>query len=128
MRGKRQRTEQSDKSAVANVEPAGIGAECRHHHPLGVGGEAAPRYAAAALRDPRAWMQMADNLSIGAVRRRFMAKSKRPDCKFRGDAAADALRRIGIVVAGEPEPIAAALKTASDARETSGMRAGPPPS
>ena len=57
-----------------------------------------------------------------------MAEREHADRKLGGDAAADALRRIGIVVAGEPEPIAAALKTASDARETSGMRAGPPPS
>jgi hypothetical protein len=73
-------------------------------------------------------MQMAGNLAIGAVRRRLVAKRKPPDCKLRGDAAADAVRWIGIVVVGKPKPIAAALQDGERDAETSGMRAGPPPS
>jgi len=56
-------------------------------------------------------MQMAGNLTLRAVRRRLMAEGEHADRKLGGDAAADALRRIGIVIAGKPEPIAAALQS-----------------
>jgi hypothetical protein len=78
---------------------------------LSVRGKAAPRHAAAALRDASARMQMAGNLAMGSKLRRLMAKGKPADRELPGDAAANPLRRIGIVIAGKPEPLAAALQS-----------------
>ena len=72
MRGERQRAEQRHDGAVAHIEAAGIGAECRHDETPAVAGEAAPAHRAAALRDARQRMQMAGDLAVA----RFAPKAR----------------------------------------------------
>src|SRR5947209_6689275 len=110
MRGEGQRTEQCDKGAVAYIESACISTERRHHHALAVSGEAAARNTTAALGDARHRMQMAGNLSVDRSRRRLVTKRQSADRQFLGDSAAETAGRVGIVIAGEPEPIAAVLQ------------------
>src|SRR5262249_59199580 len=108
--GKRRHAEQREKGTMADVQPAGIGAECRHHHALTIGSEAAPRHAAAALRNPGGWMQMAGNLAVSVLQRRLVTEDQASDRKLGGDAAANSLRRVGVVITGEPEPLGTPLQ------------------
>ncbi len=110
MRGEGQRTEQCDNRAVADIESAGISTERGHHQALAVSGEAAARNTTAALGDARHRMQMAGDLPIDRLRRRFVTKRQSADRQLLGNTAAETARRIGIVIAGEPEPITAALQ------------------
>ena len=105
--------EQQHDRAVAHIEAAGIGAEGRHDQALAVAGETAPADRAAALGDPRDRMQMAGDLAFAGARRQARdGMSAEPNAKVVGKTPADAVGRIGIVIAGDPDPIAPALKFA----------------
>ena len=114
MRGERQRRKQRGDGAVAHIEPAGIGAEGRHDQPPAVAGETTPPQRAAALHDAGQRMQMSGDLAIARLERRLMRRlvAKRQPAKRQpvGETAADIVGRIGIVIAGKPDPVAAALQ------------------
>ena len=55
-------------------------------------------------------MQMAGDLAVARTRGRLVAEGQRPERQHLGKAAADAVGRIGIVVAGDPDPVATALQ------------------
>ena len=110
VRGEGKRAEQAGDRAVAHVEAAGIGAECRHDQPAPVAGKAAPAHRAAALRHARQRMQMAGDLAVAGIGRRLVAKHQRAERQNVGETAADAVGEIGIVIAGDPDPVAAALE------------------
>ena len=72
---------------------------------------------------------MAGDLAVAGFARRLVAERQRAERQRRGESAADAVRRVGIVIAGDPEPVAAALQRGE--RRAVGRRAmrnGPPPS
>ena len=54
-------------------------------------------------------MQVAGNLAVG-LRRRLVAERQSPDAQGRGEGPADPVGRIGVVVAGDPQPVASALQ------------------
>ena len=56
-------------------------------------------------------MQMAGDLAAGALGR-LVAEGERAERERRQEPPADAVGRIGIVVAGDPDPVAAALQAA----------------
>src|SRR3954447_9227895 len=68
------RAEHRGERAVADVEPARVGAERRHHQCLAVAGEAAAGHRATTLCDARDWMQVAGDLAIRRIARRQMAE------------------------------------------------------
>src|SRR5436305_5788495 len=67
MRVELARAEHRGERAVADVEPARVGAERRHHQRLAVAGEAAAGNRAAPLCDARPRMQMARDLAIRRI-------------------------------------------------------------
>jgi hypothetical protein len=92
------------------LRPAGIGAEGRHDQSSPVGGEAAPAHRPSTLRDPRDRMEMAGDLPVACVRGGLVAERQRAERQRGGEFAADAVRRMGIVIARNPQPIATALQ------------------
>jgi len=106
----RVRRDQVGEGGIAHVEPAGKGAERGHHQARCVRCKAAPADGAPAMRDTRHWMQMAGNFAGGAGRQ--MAERQAADGHRRLEHAADRRRRLGIVIAGDPDPVAAALQGA----------------
>ena len=108
MRSEGQGAEHRGESLVAHIQPAGEGAEGRHHHALTVGGKAAARDCATAMRHARDRVQMAGDLARNAARQ--MAEGQRADRQFGDKAAADIGGGFGIVIAGDPDPVAAALQ------------------
>ena len=110
MGGEAERAEQSEDRAIAHIEAAGIGAESRHDEAAAVAGETAPAHRAPALRDARDRMQMAGNLAVRRIVGRLVAESQRAERQGVGETAADIFRQIGIVIAGDPNPVAAALQ------------------
>jgi len=56
----------------------------------------------------RDWMQVTGNLTLGAGG--FVSKDQRTDRERSSEAAADAGGGDGVVIAGDPNPIAPALK------------------
>src|SRR4029079_499062 len=62
VRGKGNCAEYIGERSVADVEAAGISAECRHNHATLIGGEAAAAHRAAAVRQPRDRMEMTGDL------------------------------------------------------------------
>src|SRR5215213_6551583 len=95
---------------MAHIEPAGIGAEGRHHYAIAITGEAAPAHRAATSAHTRNWMQMACNLARGRICLRFMTKDQRAYRQCRGGSPAHAGGRFGIVITGDPDPVAPALQ------------------
>ena len=55
-------------------------------------------------------MQVAGDLAVDLLRRRLMTESERAHRQFAGDTAPDSLWRIGIVVAGQPQPVTPTLQ------------------
>src|SRR5215468_4696441 len=102
--------EYGSECAVAYVEPAGVGAERRHHQRLAVGREAAPAHRAAALRDAGNRVQMPGDLAFTRIAPELMAERQRTDGERCGERTADAVGRLGIVIAGDPHPFARALQ------------------
>src|ERR1700722_7239448 len=110
MRTEGQRSEQRYNRAIAHVEAAGISAECRHDEAKAVTGKAAPAHRTPAPRYARQRMQMAGNFTVARLRRRFVAERQRTDRQNLRETPSNIFRRLGIVIAGDPDPIAAALQ------------------
>ena len=100
--------EDSGEGRIANAEAASIGAESRHHRAGAVSCKAAALDGTAARRDPGLRMQMAGDLAMGAGR--LVAERDGDDGDFIGNAAAEIRREVRIVVAGDPDPVAARLQ------------------
>src|ERR1700728_1441669 len=109
MRGECQRSEYFYELRVADIEAARIGTESRHHQPLAVARKALPRQGAAALVNACGRVQMAGDLAVARPPFRLMAKRQRAERERARKGAADAVR-LRIVVAGDPNPVAAALQ------------------
>src|SRR6478609_11449478 len=96
------------KRNIADAEAAGIGAEGGHHGALAVAGETAALHRAAARGDAGLGMKMAGDLAARAGR--LVAEGDRTDRDFVGDGAAEITRQRRIVVARDPDPVAAGLQ------------------
>lgn len=96
------------EGSVADAEAAGIGAEGRHHGTHPVTGETAALHRATARGDARLRMQVAGDLALRAGR--LVAEGDRADSDFVRDGAAEIARKDGIVIARNPDPVAACLK------------------
>src|SRR5262245_52466071 len=112
MRRELERAEHVGEGGIANVEPASIGAERRHHHALAVGRKAAARDRAPAPVDPRHRMQVPGDLARDVFTLRRMAEHQWPDPEHRRRYAAEIAYRLGIVIAGDPDPVTPALERA----------------
>ena len=127
MGGEIQRAEQHRDGAVAHVQSARVGAEGRYDEAAAIGGEAAPAERLVKQRATRLRMQMAGDPAVGGNGRRFVPEGEGAERQHFGEAATDARNLIGIVVAGDPQPVAATL-SAPSAAVGSGHAATPPPS
>src|ERR1051326_6498087 len=105
VRDKTLRAEQLRKRAVAYVEAARIGTERRHHQALVVAGKTAPAHGAAAAGHARHRMQMAGDFAGMRLVGRLVAKCAWTERQRRDESTADVFGRIGIVVAGDPDPV-----------------------
>src|SRR5579883_3598292 len=110
MCGERQRAEQRYYRAIAHIETAGIGAESRHDQTAAVGCKATPAHGAAALCDTGKRMQMASDLAVAWIGGRFVSQRQRAQHDDFSEAAADIPCRVGVMIAGKPDPVAAALQ------------------
>lgn len=110
MGGKAERAEDRRKRCIADAEAAGIGAERRHDRAAVVAGEAAPVEGAATARNARLGVEMAGDLA--ARPRRFVAEGQRPDRDCAAHLAAEIIRQVRIVIAGDPDPVATGLQRA----------------
>src|ERR1700761_9445364 len=110
MRGKRQRAEQRNNGAIADIQSAGESAEGGENRAASIGRKTAAAHAAAAARNTRQRMQMTGDFAI-ARRRRPMAKRQSTHRQTLDEGAADILRWIGIVIARDPDPIPATLQS-----------------
>ena len=99
--------EQPGIGAVEHVERAGIGAEGRHDQPVAVGGEAAAAHRTAALDDAGARMQVPGDLAGRGAARRLVAEDQAADPSSRTVSPGRFGRHVGIVIAGDPEPLPA---------------------
>src|SRR5947209_5866978 len=98
--------EQWLESFIMDVEPAGIGAEGRHHSAAAVGDQT-PSALAGNARD---WMQMPGDLAELRTRPRLMAQMQRANFERRQALAAGVNGNVWIVIAGNPDPIASGLQ------------------
>src|SRR5260370_12278310 len=92
------------------MDPARISPEGRQRQARSIVDKATPRQGAAAPNDARHWMQMTGDFAGAGLRRRLVAKPQRPETERGGKNAAKVMGGIGVVVAGDPHPIAAARK------------------
>src|SRR3954466_7547318 len=88
---------------VADVEPAGVGAERGHHQPLAVASKAASLHRPAAGGNPRLGMQMPGDFAGSTSR--LMAKHDAANGNLAGDRAAKIIRQRRIVIARDPDPV-----------------------
>src|SRR5882757_11547637 len=96
------------KRRIANAQAPGIGAERGHHRALAVAGKTAPLHRTSACRHPRLGMQMTGDFTGGTCR--LVTKRNWPDGDFAGDHAAEIAGERGIVIAGNPDPVAPRLQ------------------
>jgi uncharacterized protein (TIGR02186 family) len=101
--------------AVANVEPAGKGTKRRQDHTQTAGNKAFPADHSTARQHPRHRVQMAGNLRHAVQRVRLVPERHRADRSVVLKDAADSGGRVRIMVAGDPDPLASALKRAQTA-------------
>src|SRR5258708_5377754 len=80
------------------------------YRPRPVASKAAPRQGAAAPVDARGRMQMAGDFALARLRDRLVAEHQRSERQRSGEHAADAIAGIGIMIAGDPDPVATALQ------------------
>src|ERR1700761_4978218 len=108
MRQKARRAEDFRERLVADAQPDGESAERRHHGAFAVAGKTPALYRATAGRDPRLRMQMAGDLAgrTGGL----MTKRNPADRNIAGDDAAERGRQRRIVIARDPDPVAANLQ------------------
>src|ERR1700732_3358053 len=102
------RLEYFRESRVADAQAPGIGAECRHDRALAVAGKTAPLHPPRACRHPRLGMKVACDLAGRTGR--LVTNRDWPNRDFAGDDAAEIGWQGGIVVAGNPDPVAPRLQ------------------
>src|SRR6185437_1316655 len=73
-----------------------------------IGGKTAAADRTTTMRNARDRMQMSGDLAV--LPGRQMTEGERAERERDGETAADILRRFRIVIAGDPDPVAAALK------------------
>ena len=117
--------EQRRESAVADVEAARIGAERRHHHAVPVCRKAVAADRVSAQRHTRGRMQMAGDLAVAWCRRGLVAKDEAPHRQQRRGASAERSHRMRIMIAGDPQPVAAALERGERRTVDCGHAGGP---
>src|SRR5215813_12061478 len=110
MRSEGMRAEHIGESPVADIEPARIGPEGRHHQAIAVAHEAAPRNDVSAPAHSRHRMEMAGDFAWACLRCRLVAKHKRTKRERSCKNAADAVGGFAIMVTSDPNPIAPALQ------------------
>ena len=122
--------EERQQRRRARVEPAGIGAEGGHHQARAVMEERWPGEAAAAQGDARLGVIVAADLARLALSSGDVAEDQRGEAKLaRDDPAADRRRQLGIVIAGDPDPVGEARRDAARrSRSPGARRSGPSPS
>src|SRR5690606_8940557 len=86
--------------------------EGRHHQPEAATGEAAPAHRPGAAGDAGGGMEMAGDLALCRAFGRLAAENERAEREGGDMVARQALRRGGIVVAGDPDPVAPGLEPA----------------
>ena len=106
--------EQRLEGVVEHVEAAGEGAERGHHQPAPVADEAGPADRIAVHGEPRRRMHVAGDLVRDATGGRLVAQRDAADGQFAERAPAQRRRDLGIVVAGEPDPLPILLHDAED--------------
>ena len=104
----------------AHVQAARISPERRQHDLARIGHKARPHDLARARRHPRLWMEMARNFTAAASGG-LVAEGNAAQAEIAGLAAADTLRRFGIMIALHPEEIAGGR----DLAQARGILAGP---
>src|SRR6185437_892762 len=107
VRGELERAENIGKGRVTHIQTAGKSAEGGQDHPRLVGGEAAAANGAPAMRNARDRVQMPGDLAGSAFR--LMAEGQTAHGEAAMESATNVGRRIGIVIAGDPDPVASAL-------------------
>ena len=96
------------KRVVANAQTPGIGAEGRHHEPLAVAGKTTPLHPSRPRGHPRLGVKMSGDFA--RLSRRLVAEHDRSDRDFARDDAAEVGGQRGIVIAGNPDPVATRLQ------------------
>src|SRR5690348_16381857 len=107
MRLERKRTEKIGKRGVPDIKSARVCTKRRHHHSIGVRGEASPAHHASPVRYARHGMEMSANFS--RLSAWHMAEGQRSQCHCKLELTADALRRFRIMISGDPYPFAPSL-------------------
>ena len=107
--GERQRPEDARKGAMPHVEPACKGSEGRHHQPCAVACEAPSAHSTTTPSHAGDRMEVTGDLALGAGR--FVAENQCADRERAAKSAADARGRVGVVISGDPDPIAPALQS-----------------
>src|SRR5258705_9036431 len=94
---------------MATIEPACKGSEGRHDQPCTVACKATPAHGTTMPSNAGKGMEVTGDLTLGAGR--FVAENQCADRERAAKAAADAFGRIGVVISGDPDPIAPALQS-----------------
>jgi len=108
MRHEIQRREDSCERRIADAQAARIGAERGQHCALAVTGKTAPFHGASTACHTRFGMQVARDLTKRAGG--FVPEDDRTDCDFARNHALDIRGHRGIVITGNPDPVAARLE------------------
>src|SRR5829696_4752851 len=108
MYGEGERAEHVGEGAMAHVETASVSAEGGHYHPFAVARKAASAHRASPSAHAGDRVQMARDLARGGIRLRLMAEQQRSDCQCCSRGPAHAGGWFGIVIAGDPDPVAPA--------------------
>ena len=95
---------------IEHVQSAGIGAEGGQDEAAAVAGEASPPDRFAEPGDARRGMKMTGDFAMGVAGLRLVAEPDRPDGEFVDMAAGEPVLFAGIVVAGDPDPVASRLQ------------------
>jgi len=96
---------------IPQIQPTGIGAERRQHHARAVRHKAAAAQAASTHRHRGAGMQMPRDLAGLEKYAGLVTEDQTARAIFRHDLSTEPGRRIGIVIAGDPDPVRAARQT-----------------
>ena len=104
--------EESGKGRIAPIETAGIGAESRHDAAVAVTDETTPPDRTGRAQHTRHGMQVSGDFMPYRAKARLMPKGNRAKFDFVQTFATEIGRYAGIVVAGDPDPVAAALQAA----------------
>src|SRR5262249_16745361 len=99
--------EQIGEGGIAHIKPAGERTEGRHHHSRLVRSKASAADSPATMGNSCNRMKMAADFARRPVWQG--TKRQRPCSQCIGEAAANTVRRLGIMIASDPDPFATAL-------------------